>query len=259
MRCWISAYVVRAGRGHGAPARRPAAPRRDRPSSPDHVDNRPPTSSASSSDTRWSRPGSSKAEASGFASPKPGRESVVQCLDTLRPTFYLIERLEPERRIRLARDLRAWENALEPRRPSLVGHRPLLSLARRAGIVEVVPVRGHGGPMQHEHSEHEHHAENRPARRARPPRPTRHAPHDMSGHDMSGHVAMYRDRFWLSVLLTIPVLVWSAMIQEWLGDKAPTFTLSDRIRPSSARSSSSTGASRSSRVASASSRRGSPG
>jgi Cu2+-exporting ATPase len=40
---------------------------------------------------------------------------------------------------------------------------------------------------------------------------------------------MFRDRFWLSVLLTIPVLVWSEMVQEWLGYTAPTFTLSDRI------------------------------
>jgi P-type Cu2+ transporter len=51
------------------------------------------------------------------------------------------------------------------------------------------------------------------------------------GHDKhAGHsVAMFRDRFWLSVLLTIPVLVWSEMVQEWLGFTAPTFRLSDRI------------------------------
>jgi Cu2+-exporting ATPase len=40
---------------------------------------------------------------------------------------------------------------------------------------------------------------------------------------------MFRDRFWLSVALTIPVLFWSEMIQDWLGYTAPTFTLSDRI------------------------------
>jgi Cu2+-exporting ATPase len=51
------------------------------------------------------------------------------------------------------------------------------------------------------------------------------------GHDKhAGHsVAMFRDRFWLSVALTIPVLVWSEMVQEWLGFTAPTFALSDRI------------------------------
>jgi P-type Cu2+ transporter len=40
---------------------------------------------------------------------------------------------------------------------------------------------------------------------------------------------MFRDRFWLSVLLTIPVLVWSEMVQDWLGFTAPTFPLSERI------------------------------
>ena len=40
---------------------------------------------------------------------------------------------------------------------------------------------------------------------------------------------MFRDRFWLSVLLTIPVLVWSEMVQEWLGFTAPTFPLSDLV------------------------------
>jgi P-type Cu2+ transporter len=64
-----------------------------------------------------------------------------------------------------------------------------------------------------------------------------HARHEMADHDAhaghdkhAGHsVAMFRDKFWLSVVLTIPVLVWSEMIQEWLGYTAPSFALSDRI------------------------------
>jgi Cu2+-exporting ATPase len=50
-------------------------------------------------------------------------------------------------------------------------------------------------------------------------------------HDKhAGHsVEMFRDRFWLSVLLTVPVLVWSEMVQEWLDFTAPTFPLADRI------------------------------
>ncbi len=40
---------------------------------------------------------------------------------------------------------------------------------------------------------------------------------------------MFRDRFWLSLLLTLPVLIWSEMVQEWLGYRAPSFPLSDRI------------------------------
>jgi Cu2+-exporting ATPase len=34
---------------------------------------------------------------------------------------------------------------------------------------------------------------------------------------------MFRDKFWLSVALTIPAVVWSAEIQHWLGYKAPMF------------------------------------
>jgi Cu2+-exporting ATPase len=58
-----------------------------------------------------------------------------------------------------------------------------------------------------------------------------HGTGEHEAHDEhAGHsVAMFRDRFWLSVLLTIPVLVWSEMVQEWLGFTAPTFPLSDRI------------------------------
>jgi P-type Cu2+ transporter len=59
-----------------------------------------------------------------------------------------------------------------------------------------------------------------------------HAAHDVhAAHDKhAGHtVAMFRDRFWLSVLLTIPILFWSEMVQQWLGYAAPSFPLSDRI------------------------------
>jgi len=34
---------------------------------------------------------------------------------------------------------------------------------------------------------------------------------------------MFRDRFWLSFALTIPVLIWSMDLQEWLGYMAPAF------------------------------------
>jgi Cu2+-exporting ATPase len=40
---------------------------------------------------------------------------------------------------------------------------------------------------------------------------------------------MFRDRFWLSLLLTIPVLLWSRDPQEWLGYLAPSFPGSDWI------------------------------
>jgi len=40
---------------------------------------------------------------------------------------------------------------------------------------------------------------------------------------------MFRDRFWWSVLLSLPTLVWSPSIQDWLGLRAPTFPLSEYV------------------------------
>jgi Cu2+-exporting ATPase len=56
-----------------------------------------------------------------------------------------------------------------------------------------------------------------------------HAGHKMAhmqgGHDRhAGHsVAMFRDKFWLSFALTIPVVVWSSDVQRWFGYTAPSF------------------------------------
>jgi Cu2+-exporting ATPase len=40
---------------------------------------------------------------------------------------------------------------------------------------------------------------------------------------------MFRDRFWVCLLLTLPALWWSEMVQDWLGYKAPVFYGSMRI------------------------------
>src|ERR1035438_1021350 len=56
-----------------------------------------------------------------------------------------------------------------------------------------------------------------------------HAGHKMpdtqGSHDRhAGHsVAMFRDKFWLSFALTIPVVFWSTDVQHWLGYTAPSF------------------------------------
>src|SRR6266403_1086794 len=49
--------------------------------------------------------------------------------------------------------------------------------------------------------------------------------HDHQGHDRhAGHsVAMFRDKFWLSLALTIPTVIWSPEVQHWLGYTAPSF------------------------------------
>jgi P-type Cu2+ transporter len=54
-----------------------------------------------------------------------------------------------------------------------------------------------------------------------------------AGHDRhAGHsVAMFRDKFWLSFALTIPVVFWSTEIQHWLGYTAPAFPGSKFIPP----------------------------
>jgi Cu2+-exporting ATPase len=47
-----------------------------------------------------------------------------------------------------------------------------------------------------------------------------HGSHDRhAGHS----VAMFRDKFWLSFALTIPVVFWSTDVQHWLGYTAPSF------------------------------------
>jgi Cu2+-exporting ATPase len=52
-------------------------------------------------------------------------------------------------------------------------------------------------------------------------------------HDRhAGHsVAMFRDKFWLSLALTVPVVFWSTDVQHWLGYTAPSFPGSKFIPP----------------------------
>jgi Cu2+-exporting ATPase len=55
-----------------------------------------------------------------------------------------------------------------------------------------------------------------------------HAAHDKhAGHS----VEMFRSRFWLSLLLSIPVVLYSPMVQEWLRFSMPVFPGSELIPP----------------------------
>jgi P-type Cu2+ transporter len=48
----------------------------------------------------------------------------------------------------------------------------------------------------------------------------------------AGHsVAMFRDRFWLTLLLTIPTLIWEPMIEGWFGYRAPRFPGAEFMTP----------------------------
>ncbi|MFN2140418.1 MAG: heavy metal translocating P-type ATPase [Candidatus Promineifilaceae bacterium] len=69
------------------------------------------------------------------------------------------------------------------------------------------------GDMDHDHTEHSGHE-------------------DHAGHDAhAGHEVMFRKRFWVSLLLSIPVLLYSESIQGWLGYTAPVFPGSQWIVP----------------------------
>ena len=66
------------------------------------------------------------------------------------------------------------------------------------------------------HAEHEHSAH----------------PPEQRGHvDHTGHEALFRHRFWVSLVLTVPVLLFSPMIQDWLGFTMPDITGSRWIGP----------------------------
>ncbi len=60
-----------------------------------------------------------------------------------------------------------------------------------------------------------------------------HAGHDHAGHDQhAGHsVAMFRDLFWWSLVLTVPTLVWGDLLQRYLGYTAPAFPGSAWVSP----------------------------
>ena len=53
-----------------------------------------------------------------------------------------------------------------------------------------------------------------------------------AGHvDHTGHEDMFRRRFWVSLLLSIPVLLYTSMLQMWLGFQMPDFAGSAWIAP----------------------------
>ncbi len=68
---------------------------------------------------------------------------------------------------------------------------------------------------------------------AMPATHTGHSDHTThAGHtDHTGHETMFRNRFWVSLLLTLPVVLFSPMIQEWLGFTMPEFAGDELIAP----------------------------
>jgi len=76
---------------------------------------------------------------------------------------------------------------------------------------------------QHNHSAHEERTGDQSNRAGE-----KHRGH---GVDHSGHEEMFRRRFWVSLILSIPVLVYSPVLQEWLNFTMPAFPGSRWIGP----------------------------
>jgi Cu2+-exporting ATPase len=59
------------------------------------------------------------------------------------------------------------------------------------------------------------------------------APHAAADHHggHADHVAVFRRRFWVNLLLALPIIVYSDMIQEWLGYQPPALPGSDLVGP----------------------------
>ena len=58
-----------------------------------------------------------------------------------------------------------------------------------------------------------------------------HNTHSSQGNSHIGHEIMFRNRFWVSLILTIPVLFFSPALQNWLDYSAPQFPGSQWITP----------------------------
>src|SRR5690606_30080115 len=100
-----------------------------------------------------------------------------------------------------------------------------------------------GNSGHSEHQQHgQHHDQSHPGghsghghdgHHAHPSAHEGHGAHAGESHDAhAGHsVAMFRDRFWLSLALTVPVLIWGHMLPSALGYTPPAFPGSHYIAP----------------------------
>jgi Cu2+-exporting ATPase len=87
---------------------------------------------------------------------------------------------------------------------------------------------------EHIHKSYEHHEHGVNAHSAQPSSEERIANSSHGAHshvDHSGHETMFRQRFFVSALLSIPVLLFSEMIQAWLGFSLPSLPGETWIAP----------------------------
>jgi len=50
-----------------------------------------------------------------------------------------------------------------------------------------------------------------------------------AGH--TGHADVYRRRFWITLILAVPVVLYSEMVQDWFGYTAPEFRGDGLVAP----------------------------
>jgi Cu2+-exporting ATPase len=94
-----------------------------------------------------------------------------------------------------------------------------------AAAADEIAAAGHlGHPAHSEHDDHGHQAHEAHAH---------HGGHTGHGghHGHGDHVAMFRTRFWWTLALTVPIVYFSHMIQDWFGYMAPHFDGADLIAP----------------------------
>jgi len=118
-------------------------------------------------------------------------------------------------------DVQAVEVTLEPPQATIIMHHHIPTEKMNEVLAEVgnyeLKMGGHQlatMPHGHEHHGHKHHTA--------PTEKGHHAGHEgHGGHDHSQHhnmmIADFKKRFWISVALTIPILLLSPMIQQFLG------------------------------------------
>src|SRR5215218_8459379 len=110
----------------------------------------------------------------------------------------------------------------------------------RSGEMDHEDHAGHGaqggdhrpGTGQLSPNEHRQHAE--PDTHGGPGPAGGHEGHGAHGGGHGGHgdhAGQFRDRFWWSLVLSVPVVVYSEMVQEWLGFTPPQFSGSQWVAP----------------------------
>src|SRR4051812_20141745 len=91
----------------------------------------------------------------------------------------------------------------------------------------------HQPPADHPAMHHDDHGQMDHSARDMPAAPMAHDAHaGHNGHaDHSEHADIFKRRFWICLILSVPVILYSEMVQDWLGFSMPSFPGSGAIPP----------------------------